>query len=78
MSYCTRASLSPLAGAEPMTGELSGTATDIPVVVLGRYPSAFEITLGNHPDPAAWLRQSAAALLDLADRVDRLPVQDAT
>lgn len=65
--HVVRSTFTPLEDAAPMRVRMSG---DIPVIELGEWPSDVEIHLGNHPDPAVWLRQSAAALLDLADQVD--------
>lgn len=74
MTHHLRVNLHPTADAPPMRTHMGGTRGDIPCVDLVGDDAAYfvtvELLLGNHADPAAWLRQSAAALLDLADRVD--------
>lgn len=40
---------------------MAGTNHDIPMVELAAWPCEVRIMLGNHPDPAAWLRAAAAA-----------------
>lgn len=72
--HAIRSTFIPLEDAAPMRTEMGGSDDDIPVIALGDWPASVEVHLGNHPDPAAWLRESAAALLDLADQVDAAAV----
>lgn len=59
--------------SRPMVVEMSGADRNIPVVTLSdeQYDDAeVSIQLGNTDAPAKWLRESAAALLNLADQCD--------
>lgn len=69
----TRLRVSVFPRSRPMVVEMSGTKHNIPIVTISddQYDDAeISITLGNTDDPAKWLRESAAALLNLADQID--------
>ena len=66
----------PLDGDPPPTARLGGTDEDIPML---EFPFAFpgacvSVGLGNHDDPAGWLRDLADRLCELAEAVDTLGV----
>ena len=64
-----------------MDVEMSGRDHNIPCVTIAddKYDEAtVVIMLGNTDDPATWLRESAKALLDLADDVDATAIDAAS
>lgn len=63
--------VAPRAASRPMVVRMSGGT--IPVVTISDDDWAtneVSIQLGNTDAPAKWLRESAAALLNLADQID--------
>lgn len=71
-SNSIRVTLQPM-GALP-TADLGGTDHDIPHLTFTEgYFAEVAILLGNHPDPAQYLRDLASICIGLAERVDALP-----
>ena len=63
--------LAPTSDDAPPRIHLGGTDRDIPVVEWSEGPfTRVSIELGNHPDPAAYLRELALSLVNLVNLVD--------
>lgn len=71
MTHYLSANISPMGDETPPRCYLSGADHEIPVIEFGNYPARFDITLGNHDDPIAYLRRFAAELSDFADVVEQ-------
>lgn len=77
MTTSTVVSIHPLRDASAPTVSLGGTDHDIPSIeIRDEWPGTdVRIQLGNHDDPAAWLRTFANRLLDLAVEVEAAKVE---
>lgn len=73
-NHLTRFTFHPLEGAAAPVGYLGGTDRDIPIVSFGGLDDGSSqvvgVHLGNHPDPAGYLRECAENMLALAYLID--------
>lgn len=76
MTHFITTRFAPVSGCD-VRAYLGGTNADIPVVDMAFDGSwhdspAIQIQVGNHDEPELWLRDTAAALINLADQLEQL------